>query len=201
MSNISTEANRVVYWIDRKNIIQRVNENWDDFALANDGGGVTRDQVVGRSIFDFIVGDNTRMWIETVLEHVRLVRQPLAREYRCDSPSEKRFMMMRLTPVEGDLIRLDHETLRVESMACHVPDFVYCGRKASRLTVRCSICNKVKAGEQWVDPDSPEAKLERSTGASTPVAYSVCESCRSMLPKAPVAPGARGRGVSPQSGI
>ena len=54
----------VSYWLDRDDRIVQVNPLWDQFALANGGEKqLLSSEIQGRRVFDFITGDQTRMYL------------------------------------------------------------------------------------------------------------------------------------------
>jgi len=49
-----------VWTIDRENVITSVGGDWDAFAESNDAASLCGSSVVGRSLFDFISGEETQ---------------------------------------------------------------------------------------------------------------------------------------------
>ncbi len=176
----------VTYWLDEKNRIDEVsNEAWDDFARSNEGDLLVGGRVLGRPLLDFIAGDTTRMWVHALISYARLLGKQISREYRCDSPNERRFMRMDIMPVEGDRLRVDHWLVRSEPLEA-VLEFVTAVDGDSVKAHRCSICNQLEIGGFWVEPH-PDVLAHAVPGEAMPVVYTVCPSCQEALRKAPEA--------------
>jgi len=174
---------QVVYWLDTDNVIVDTNPDWDIFAEQNDGALCLSDQVKGLLLYHFIAGDATRMWVDVMLSHARIRGAALTRNYRCDSPSERRYMEMTIVPEANGLVRLEHTLLRCEPIE---PSIVYefplaAARRSSHLK-RCSMCNQIQIGETWCEGDA--AAHAGLIDASMPVRviYTVCSPCKQMLP-------------------
>lgn len=138
------------YILDKNNIIVDVSNKWDIFATENDGApDVLKDKVLGKHILDFIKGDQVRMWFESVLQIAKLSGRILERDYRCDGPDLKRFMKMRVSFLEKNLIKVEHFLIKTEKLEQIVKlnffnDYYY-------KVVRCSICNKFLYKDQWIE--------------------------------------------------
>ena len=164
---------KTVYLLDKLNSIISVDGSWDEFAAENEGRRVRASDVCGRSIWEFVTGDATRMWLETVFNIVRFRESAIERPYRCDSPELKRYMRMHVIPEKGGILRLEHHVVGTEERATPIY-FNFCSDQAGKsLRVRCSMCGRLKSGETWVEPqahfgDKPLHVM---------VAYSVCGDC------------------------
>jgi hypothetical protein len=168
------------YWLDADDRIIHVSRSWDPFARENGGDQALAAQVVGRSIHEFVADDPTRMWIQAVLSLARTRGTAVERPYRCDSPTERRFMSMTVIPEQGGKLRVDHVLLATEPRirpvtirpaAAAVPD----------LAMRCSICGRVKTDGEWREADEPGGPVD-----GTPeiiVAYTVCKACQFLPPR------------------
>lgn len=174
------------YWIDDNDVIVQVCSQWDRFALENDGGSVLGDCVIGKRIWPFISDDTTRMWLEALLGLARLTGTVVERPYRCDSPRERRYMKMAISREDSGRICLRHEVLRTEQKQYPTP-FRCRLHTGHGILVRCSICNRLKAGQRWTESDAwPAAATAPSTQLS--VNYSVCPECRAQIAAFPGPP-------------
>lgn len=165
------------YILDSENRIISVSGYWDEFADQNNGNDVHASNVCGRSIWDFIKGDVTRMWLESVFQFARLKNQTVERPYRCDSPDVKRFMQMRISTDENGLLRIDHELLATEKREKPV-HFQYASSAVNNLIFRCSICGHVSINNVWVEPE----QIPRHNNENIRVSYTVCPTCRQNMP-------------------
>ena len=180
----------VIYWLDASDRIQAVNASWDAFARENDGEAILEDRVLGKPIRQFISGDPTKMWLDTLVAYARISEEKITREYRCDSPDTKRFMEMSVAPEADKQVRLTHRILKVEAMEPPVA-FETAPESASDaalnpapnqiqfLCFRCSICNRVQVQGQWQEGDA--AARAGHLDPSPRVIYRVSESCRDKI--------------------
>lgn len=181
--HVSSVCQVVSYWLDQDDRIVQVNPLWDQFALAN--GGEQRllsSEIQGRRVFDFITGDQTRMYLEVLLQHVRFLHRTISRSYRCDSPTMKRFMSMSLTPATQGLVKLDHTLLKNEPFQQPV---IYRHEPEPQATAlpRCSVCTRLLIKGNWLTPEDAEILGFIKPGIPLPVTYRICPACRSKQPR------------------
>lgn len=174
----TSESQMLTYWLDKNDIIQKVGAGWDAFALANDGQQSLAEQVLGQRLWTFINGSATRLWVDAVLGHARITGKLVERRYRCDSPTDKRFMLMRVIPHNDGLLEVQcnleqelPQQVRVEVEAKT--------RRIPSLKVRCSICNRIKINaDTWQEADEAVLKGELANTAPVKVIYGVCADCQ-----------------------
>ncbi len=172
----------VTYWLDTEDRIVKVNPTWDQFAIANEGGKqLLSSEIKGRRVFDFIMGDQTRMYLEALLQHARFLNRSVSRSYRCDSPALKRFMSMSITPADDNLVQLDHTLLKCEPLEQpiiyrHEPD------PQAKALPRCSVCTRLLIKGTWLSPEDAEILGLLSPGKPLPVTYRICPSCKRKQP-------------------
>ena len=169
----------VDFIIDSHDKIASVGGDWDRFAIENDAPELAGDRIIGRPLLDFISGKVTQHFISTVIDRVRNNQQQIQLEYRCDSATERRFMTMRVAPVEQGNIQFQNDVLYVEPR--NVPVVVRRAPQRERGTpVRCSMCNKLNVKPKWVEPE--QFTFENQTRfAELLVIYGICECCLSQI--------------------
>ncbi|WP_139228481.1 hypothetical protein [Planctomicrobium piriforme] len=167
----------VIYQVDRQDLIVNVNSQWDQF--ANENGGLIAKSVLGRKLFDFIVGDSSRMYVDTMFQHTRLLKKGVVRQYRCDSPSMKRFMEMRIEPGSDGLLIVSHRIIKSEPVA-PVVNFLY--HPKAFVLRRCSVCNRLNRDGRWRELD--QVLYPAMAGANLPVRYDVCGDCQTTASNA-----------------
>ena len=88
-----------VYRIDARDAIVWVSDNWQMFAVANEGAETTyADQVLGRSLWEFITGMETRHLYQIVIQEARQRQKTVRLLFRCDAPDERRFLRLTIVP-------------------------------------------------------------------------------------------------------
>lgn len=169
-----TTQQPTVYQLDEKRRIVDVDGPWDRFALDNDGVAACAERVIGQPLMHFVSGDDARMWIDTLLQLATLTGKPLERPYRCDSPELRRYMVMRVVPKDGGMLRVEHRLLEVQARIRPVR-FLPVSDHHPSLRLRCSICGRIKAQDHWQEAEQCGGESE---GIPTiPVAYTVCPNC------------------------
>lgn len=163
-------APRTAYTLDRDDRIAAVTEDWDAFALKNDGPGACAAHVVGARLVDSITGDPVRMFMTAILMRVRASGQPESVPYRCDSDTLRRWYVMTLTPLAGGVVRVEHRLEREEPGGAVIR--IRTARAGGRATRRCSICCRLETGAGWVDP------FDGGADGDFRVIHTICDDCR-----------------------
>lgn len=104
-------------WLDATDTIRETSGAWDDFARVNGGELLLRQHVVGTPLFDYVVGDATRMFVRVLFQLARERRDAVRRTYRCDSPELRRCMEMIVTPQSQCAIRVQPVLMCTEPIA------------------------------------------------------------------------------------
>jgi hypothetical protein len=165
------------YELNERLEIVSVGGTWQVFAEANGGHDLDASRICGRSLWDFVQGDVTRIFLNSIFQKVISFGTAIAIPYRCDSPELKRHMRMlvRPAPSAGHLL-LEHEILYVEARSAalhfHFEPEVHPDRH-----LRCSICGRMNVSDRWFDPAE---SLGSSAASSYLVTYSVCQDCRKL---------------------
>ena len=172
------DAGTNTYWLDESLRITDVNEAWDQFAQENDGDQALGSLIRGRSLWDFVIDDVTRMWLEVLIKLARMRNEQIERPYRCDSPELKRYMLMKITPEAQDSLRIDHILLSTapRSRPVHIRH-AGTGSRRSVAHRRCSMCGRVAIGDAWLEPDADPVP----EGKTLTVIYTVCDDCVKAL--------------------
>jgi hypothetical protein len=167
------------YEIDAADRISAVSEPWLAFARENDAPRLTRDAVVGRPLWDFIAGEETRELYRAVLRRVRDEDVSIVLPFRCDSPDFRRWMRLVMTPREmgrvcfdGILVR-KRERLHLGIIDPHAP------RLPEPLPM-CSCCKRVLLESRWLEPEDAMVRFHALGAEPYPsLRQVVCDACRS----------------------
>jgi hypothetical protein len=170
----------ICYWLDLSDVIVDIGPGWEQFARENNAQQLEPGKVIGRNLIDFVAGDVTKMYVRTILQSARLIRRPMVRAYRCDSPEQRRFMEMRLTMQDNGLLKWEHRLIRTEDMQRRMDFRPAAGLHAAKCTVRCSMCNRLKSASGWYEPDQVPLPRHLEDGGSIPVIYGVCPDCQAI---------------------
>lgn len=166
-----------VYMLNRKDVIVDVNDAWNDFATNNDAPELISERVIGNSLVNYVTGDITKMYVQTVLQNVRMIGKPIRRHYRCDSPTLKRYMEMSIKP-DGKNLQLAHKVIRTEDMTCTVHFNAALTPSEPQITKRCSSCGRVEAQKAvWVEANDLYAAKHGAKDVTVMVEYTICPVC------------------------
>ena len=136
---------KVSYRINEKNEIIDVFDSWNNAALVGHADELLdMKRIIGMSIFSVLHDDNTRMYYDSVFQKCRLLKKGHMLEYRCDSPTHKRFMKMELVPLANNDIDLFNYLLREEPFSHPLTIHDCTGSQNVSYTKRCSICKSLQ---------------------------------------------------------
>jgi hypothetical protein len=164
-------APTTTYWLDSEDRIVRVCDDWDKFARENGANSSCyAKSVIGRHLQQFIIGEPTRMYVDTVMQRARYLGVVTQRHYRCDSPHRRRHMSMTITPEDG-LLCVRHHVVREQRLIPAV--YFEAGRNQDDPTAlrRCSSCLRLSSGRSWFDVSRLDGEQPFA------VVYQVCPEC------------------------
>ncbi len=128
-----------VYRIDSQDVIVWISDNWQAFAVANDGAENTyTDQVLGCSLWAFITGMETRHLYQIVIHEARKRQKTIRLLFRCDAPDERRFLRLTIVPQPDGHIEFQSQILRlnpVPPLTCFAGE-----RRTPTRSSRCAAC-------------------------------------------------------------
>ena len=168
----------VVYRIDLNDCLVFFNDQWDRFALENDGSHLTSDKINQRPIWDFIHDAETRHLHEMLLRRVR-ANHPIAKlPFRCDSPSLRRYMEMDIVPLVDGKIEYRCRVLKTQSRK-PVPVISAHAQEGMPLLRVCSWCKKVDVGHNsWLEVEEAIGSLGLFSKAISPrISHTICDGC------------------------
>lgn len=170
--------NTVELSVDQDNVIVRVNEAWDTFAMDNDGAYLAGGSVLGTNLLDSISGKVSKSFTLALLVLARNREREVLFDYRCDAPRVRRFMRAQLKSDSSGNVHFIHEHLYSETFP-HAVVFKTAEQRNRDTLIRCSICNHVRHDGLWVTPEF--ACRELFTGEAAPVIYGICPGCLELL--------------------
>jgi hypothetical protein len=173
-------ASPVVYWLDARDRLVRVNDAWDAFARENDAPELTGDRVMDQSIWGFIADEATRHLYVQLLPRVR--RGVTARfSLRCDSPTVRRSLQMVVSPADHGLVRFEAAVVASEPR----PEQRLLRRDQPRgkglLTV-CGWCKRVSLPDGWAEVEDAVARLAVFEIDRPPdITHGICPPCARQM--------------------
>jgi len=167
----------VSYSVDGVNRIDWVNENWDQFAAANDCPELRSASVIGTQLWAHVSDLTLRHLLQRIFAKARVSRHPLFLTCRCDAPKLRRDLEVRVESSDGTSVCVrswvTSETPRVATLA----------RTSAELLIRlCSWCNTVEVAGQWVELETAAEKLGLLLGPYYPqITHALCGQCAETL--------------------
>ena len=168
------------YQVDGRDRITAVGGDWVAFAKANQAAASCfPDQVIGRPLWDFIDGLETRHLYRILLERLRSLRRPVKLPFRCDAPDRRRFLELQIVPAAGDHLQFMSTLLREKPRAAVAVLQVDAPRSAEFITM-CSTCKRVETASAagWDEVEVALAVLNYFNAVPVPqITHGICPDC------------------------
>ncbi|GAP35795.1 hypothetical protein [Piscinibacter sakaiensis] len=174
------------YRLDAADRLVAVSSDWDRFALDNQGPGACAGAVLGRSLFDFVLGEPTRRLLELGLAQARRSGRRRTLAYRCDAPDRRRELRMVMTPLLGGSVLVEHRLVSSRTRAARTVQPSAAPAPAGWR--RCSQCQRLQASDAapWCEADAV-GPSQWPAGQRLAVQEVVCPDCQARLPEEAVA--------------
>jgi hypothetical protein len=161
-----------VYELSSQNRIVSVSDSWDSFACSNGGEAALSHAVMGRPIWDFVSGLDTRSYLNALIFAARSTGRSVAVQYRCDGLSERRLFQLQIQPLEEDGVRLMHLPLEIVRRRRSVQS------PPEGAQSCCGQCLRWRRGNAWEEADIHHALARHG------IDFVVCPHCRTQAQRA-----------------
>lgn len=168
-----------IYRIDTADTIVSVSDNWGTFADANAWSGPLHpEDVVGHKLWDFIQGLETRHLYQEVFKRARRGTPCRPIPFRCDSPTERRYLEFMAKTLSDGSIQITSSILRKEPRSSVSLLDANISRSTGMITV-CSMCKKIRTPpSQWVEIEEGVTQLKLFELDSMPqLTHGLCPAC------------------------
>jgi len=141
------------------------------------------EQILGRSLWDFIAGAQTRHIYKVLFEKVRSDQRVVTVDFRCDSPILRRFMKLTISPQMVSQLELESRIIREETRVFSVRFLEQANSGVTTLLPMCSWCKRVKLDKGvWVEAEAARAKMRLFYGHDLPkLPQGICEECKEKI--------------------
>jgi hypothetical protein len=172
-----------IYRIDSNDIIVSVSQNWESFARDNAWGSeLSPENVIGHLLWDFIQDIETRHLYEEVFRRVRAGKPTRPIPFRCDSPQERRFLKLLLSPLPDGQIEISSTIIRTERrdpvrlLDESIP-------RSNEIIRICSMCKKIFATHnKWVEIEEGLVQLRPFEASEMPrLTHGLCPDCYGLI--------------------
>lgn len=171
----------VTYEIDAEDRLRHVGGSFGSFATANGAPELERAQLVGRSIWDWIAGDDVRHAYRLLFQRVRERQARVRLPFRCDSPELRRFMELYVAPGANRSLLFTAHLLRTEVrprvtlLDATVP-------RSETLVALCSWCKRARGpGDHWLEIEEVIPALEIFDRVPPSFSHTICPDCEAAL--------------------
>ena len=188
MTNTQNPDPDIFYSLDANNVMVAVGLGWDEFATANGAPQLRSSSLIGKPVLNYFSDAATRRLYARLFDRARTSGNKISFDYRCDSPTLRRFMRLTIKPVK-ELVTVRCETLRKETrQASH---FEWAGhQRAARSGAQgnqmvlpvCSLCSKVQViSGDWHEIESAVKHMSLDMDPRVPLlAPSLCPDCENV---------------------
>lgn len=166
------------YRVDSDDRIVWVDARWLAFAQENGAPDLTRERVLGQSLWRYIAGDVTCEVYRRMHREVRLRGRTIVAPFRCDSPSLRREMQLTILPEDSG--QLLYEGMVLLSAPCPPVSVLDSAlRRSQSLLTMCSCCKRVLIEpDGWLGMNEASVRLKVLNAAMPPqLKYEVCPGC------------------------
>ena len=178
---------RTTYAVDSDYVVTWVDDGFRRFAEAN-GVPELPDEVVGRELWDFVDGLETKELLRVLFERARMLG-PTSFPYRCDGPAVRRSMVLEVTPTGHGGLELSSRLRSAESRPSVWVngDGTGNGHGTTELLRLCSWCNRLEAKGVWVEPELGVTLVRPFERATPRITHGICPACLQALIPDPTA--------------
>jgi len=167
----------VRYYLNARDEVVAVNEAWDDHAQVNGGESLVGNQILGRSLWDFIADMTTRQLYQQIIARVRLgchARFPL----RCDTAWCKRLLEVSVRLMDDGLVEFSTSVSNME-IRPEVPLLTGATPGCKEVLRSCAWCCRIDPGSGiWTDVEKAASELQLFENSKIPqLSHGICPQC------------------------
>jgi hypothetical protein len=169
----------IQYSIDRADRIRFINEAWLQFACQNAGAHLNRASVIGKSLWEFIEGEDISQLYGLIFKAVRTKHQAATFRFRCDSSVCRRFFQLTVSPLPEDELMLSTHLIREVSRS-PVPILDPDVERGEPFLTLCSWCIKAcLPTKEWVELEEAVRRLDSlGKGVVPRLTHGLCLECQ-----------------------
>jgi hypothetical protein len=173
-----TDAECISYHIDSQGRLSYISDRWSRFARRNKAQHLTPSSVLGRPLLTLISDDSTRHIYALMIERSRRDRVRLDFPFRCDAPDRRRFMRMRIFPLEDGGVGFSSCLIREEPRQ-PVRLLETDAERSGRLVRICSWCKRIETGaSEWLEAEAAVQRLNLFDSTRLPgLTHGMCPTC------------------------
>jgi len=178
MNPLSSEKPPYLYRITPDDLIEFVNDAWIQFAEIN-GSPTLPQKVIGTTLWQYISGQEVVHLSRQLVAKIRQTKTEVSVPFRCDSPSIRRFMRMKIMPLAQGRIEFCTWVEREEPFQNPIRLLDPCATKTPMELVRmCAWCKKIAKDGCWLEVEDAIEQLRLFDRLTLPaITHGICDSC------------------------
>jgi hypothetical protein len=169
------------YAIDDHDHLIRVDEGCYRFAEEN--GWSEAGTSVGRSLWDYVEGDQMRKLQRLLVRRVRDEIGDVELPFRCDGPDVRREMNIRIVARPGGRVVLFSARLHSEeTREAPQPLLDPSAPRGEEMLTMCGWCDRFEVGDEWFAVEEAAKRLGLFDRPELPtISHGICPDCNEML--------------------
>lgn len=179
----TTNTNVYSYIIDNKdNILSISSQEWDEFYNQNsDQESCLSSNIIKEPLWDYIDDFETKHLYENIINNVRKYNKQITIPFRCDSPSQRRFLNLTLKPLKGEYIEFISKIEKIENRE-FIPLLDNKRDSSEEILIVCSMCKKIKLEENlWEEVETAVSLLKLFEKPKLPMlSHGLCPFCKKV---------------------
>jgi len=171
----------LTYAIDHEDRLVKVDDGFYRFAEENGWDGVGAS--LGRSLWDFVAGEELKKLQRMLLRRVRSEVRSIELPFRCDSADARREMNIRIIAHSSGRAVLFAAFMRSEEERdAPQPMLDPAAPRNDDMLTMCGWCDRFLVDGEWVEIEVAAKRLELFRRAELPtITHSVCPDCSEIL--------------------
>jgi hypothetical protein len=166
--------------IDEHDRLVQVDRGFYRFAAEN--GWVDADSSLGRSLWDFVAGEEMKKLQRMLLRRIRGGAGSVELPFRCDGPGVRREMDIRISSSSAGRLVQFKARARSEEAREFQPLLDPETERENDTVEMCSWCDRFHVDGEWVEVEEAAARLKLFQRSGSPtISHGVCPDCGEML--------------------
>ncbi len=174
----------VHYCVAPDGVITSVDAQFASFAREN-GAPELADAVLGRPLVTFLAGPEVRSLYETLMERVRVRREEVEFPFRCDAPDLRRFMRMRVEPLDDGGLCFTATLERAEPREPVPPEWLMSRLDTpaeADIVALCSWCKRVRDDDgSWQEVEEVMGRGLLDRDRPVAISHAACPACEAEM--------------------
>jgi hypothetical protein len=169
------------YAIDEQDHLIKLDQGYYRFAEEN--GWEEAGTSLGRSLWDYVAGDEMRKLQRLLVRRVRDEVGDIELPFRCDGPGVRREMNIRIVARPGGRVVLFSARLRSEEVR-DLPQLLLDPEtpRSEETLEMCGWCDRFAVDGEWVEVEAAAKRLELFNRPELPaLSHGICPDCNELL--------------------